>query len=48
MLIKLLLKEIGLKSSSVGLVIVNGRQAAKDYRLKNGDRVELFAPLSGG
>lgn len=43
-----LLKDIGLKSSSVGLVIVNGRQAAKDYRLKDGDRVELFAPLSGG
>jgi sulfur carrier protein ThiS len=43
-----LLKEVGLDSSSIGLVIINGRQAAKDYRLKDGDRVELFAPLSGG
>lgn len=43
-----LLKDLGLDSHYVGLVVVNGRQAGKDYRLQDDDRVELFSPMSGG
>ena len=43
-----LLKDLGLDSRYVGLVVVNGRQAGKEYSLQDGDRVELFSPMSGG
>jgi sulfur carrier protein ThiS len=43
-----LLQDLGLDHCYVGLVVVNGRQAAKDYCLQDGDRVELFSPMSGG
>lgn len=43
-----LLQDLGLDSRNVGLVVVNGRQVGKDYRLQDSDRVELFSPMSGG
>ncbi len=46
--INLFLQDLGLDRRYVGLVVVNGRQAAKDYCLQDGDRVELFSPMSGG
>lgn len=46
--VSLLLQALGLDHRYVGLVVVNGRQAAIDYCLQDGDRVELFSPMSGG
>lgn len=43
-----LLKAIGLKNDSIGLVIVNGRQAMPGDKLCEGDQVQFFSPLSGG
>jgi|GEM_PF-880809 len=43
-----LLKVLELDSRYVGLMVVNGRQAGKDYSLQDGDRLELFSPMSGG
>ncbi len=46
--VSFLLQDLGLDNRFVGLVVVNGLQADKDYRLLDGDRVELFSPMSGG
>jgi sulfur carrier protein ThiS len=46
--VKTLLSLIGFDNELVGLVIVNGRQAKLDFRLKDGDSLELFSPMSGG
>ncbi len=43
-----LLTQLGFDSELVGLVTVNGRQAKPDFRLKDGDSLELFSPMSGG
>jgi len=43
-----LLTLLGFDSELVGLVTVNGRQAKLDFRLKDGDSLELFSPMSGG
>jgi sulfur carrier protein ThiS len=46
--VKNLLTLLGFDSELVGLVTVNGRQAKPDFRLKDGDSLELFSPMSGG
>lgn len=46
--VRQLLQDLGLEHRFVGLVVVNGQQANKDYSLQDGDRVELFSPMSGG
>ena len=46
--VKTLLTQLGFDSELVGLVTVNGRQAKLDFRLKDGDSLELFSPMSGG
>ncbi len=46
--VKTLLTLLGFDSELVGLVTVNGRQAKPDFRLKDGDSLELFSPMSGG
>lgn len=43
-----LLALLGFDNELVGLVTVNGRQAKPDFRLKDGDSLELFSPMSGG
>jgi sulfur carrier protein ThiS len=43
-----LLNLLGFDCELVGLVTVNGRQAKPDFRLKDGDSLELFSPMSGG
>ena len=43
-----LLEAIGLTNDTIGLVIVNGRQAMPGDKLYDGDQVQLFSPLSGG
>jgi molybdopterin converting factor small subunit len=39
---------LGFDSELVSLITVNGRQAKFDFRLKDGDSLELFSPMSGG
>jgi sulfur carrier protein ThiS len=46
--VKTLLTLLDFDSEVVGLVTVNGRQAKLDSRLKDGDSLELFSPMSGG
>ncbi|MBW6464009.1 MAG: MoaD/ThiS family protein [Dethiobacteria bacterium] len=43
-----LVVSLGLNREYVGLIIVNGRQAAFEFSLNEGDSVELFSPMSGG
>jgi sulfur carrier protein ThiS len=46
--VETLLTLLGFDRELVGLVTVNGRQAKPDFRLKDGDSLELFSPMSGG
>lgn len=39
---------LGIRPEIVALVIVNGAHQAKDYRLMDGDLVELLAVIGGG
>jgi molybdopterin converting factor small subunit len=39
--------EVGLSEQEIGIVLVNGRHAALDARLEEGDTLSLF-PLVGG
>jgi sulfur carrier protein ThiS len=43
-----LLTQLDFNNELVGLVTVNGRQAGIDFKLKDGDSLELFSPMSGG
>lgn len=43
-----LIEQIGLPSDLVAFVIVNGRQEAKTYTLKNGDHLKLLPFVGGG
>lgn len=43
-----LVVSLGLNREYVGLIIVNGKQAAFEFSLNEDDRVELFSPMSGG
>jgi molybdopterin converting factor small subunit len=39
--------EVGLSEQEIGIILVNGRHAALDARLEEGDTLSLF-PLVGG
>lgn len=43
-----LLQSLNLPDSKVMLVFVNGQQAQWSTTLREGDKVELLAPISGG
>jgi len=43
-----LLEELGIPSPLVAIVLVNGKQVSKDYRLKEGDEVKLVPLIGGG
>jgi molybdopterin converting factor small subunit len=40
--------ELGIPSSAVGVVLLNGRHADTDTRLHDGDVVSFFPPIAGG
>ncbi|HNT54244.1 MAG TPA: MoaD/ThiS family protein [Anaerolineaceae bacterium] len=42
------LTELGIPSLLVALVMVNDRQASKDYCLQDGDQVLIMSVLGGG
>jgi sulfur carrier protein ThiS len=42
------LSTLGIPSQLVAVVIVNDEQMAKDYVLKDGDRVRVLAVIGGG
>jgi len=42
-----IIAEVGLTEQELGIVLVNGRHAALDARLEEGDTLSLF-PLVGG
>ncbi len=46
--IRELLDYLELDERSIGLVVVNKKQATLDKKLQNGDTVGLFSPLAGG
>jgi len=43
-----LLPALGLPKALVGLILVDSCQVSFDYKLKNGDSIELFSPMCGG
>jgi len=43
-----LLSDAGIPLDSPKIVFVNGRHAAMDARLSQGDRVAVFPPIAGG
>ena len=45
--IRRIVEELELSEEELGVVMVNGRHAALDYELKEGDALALF-PLVGG
>jgi sulfur carrier protein ThiS len=42
------MQTLGIPPEIVALVMVNGTQQSKDYRLQDGDVVELLAVIGGG
>lgn len=46
--IKKVLEQINLDAGMVGLILVNGRTAGRDYKLFEGDSVELYPIFGGG
>ena len=42
------LAELGIPSLLVALVMINGRQEGKDYRLQDGEQVLIMSVLGGG
>jgi len=42
------IRELGLDPDLVAIVLVNGRQKFKSYRLRDGDRVKLVPMVGGG
>jgi sulfur carrier protein ThiS len=42
------IKDLGLDPDLVAVVMVNGRQTFKSYRLQDGDRVKLVPMVGGG
>ena len=43
-----LIRRLGLDPARIKIIMVNGRSAALDRQLKDGDRVGLFPPVGGG
>lgn len=41
-------KLIGLETSEVAILLINGRDGKPDSCLKNGDTLALFPPVGGG
>lgn len=42
------LKRIGVPPSEVAIILVNGRHAAQDRTLRDGETVSLFPAIAGG
>ena len=43
-----LLKKIGINSSEVAIILVNGRHVELDQTLHEHERVAIFPPIAGG
>jgi sulfur carrier protein ThiS len=43
-----LLKELGIRPEEAAFVIINGKKAAPDSVLSDGDSIGVFPPLGGG
>ncbi|MBU4276536.1 MAG: MoaD/ThiS family protein [Proteobacteria bacterium] len=43
-----LIQRLGLDPKRIKIIMVNGRSAALDQELRDGDRVGLFPPVGGG
>ncbi|MGD9182137.1 MAG: MoaD/ThiS family protein [Desulfobacterales bacterium] len=43
-----LVDQLGIRLEEVGVLIINGRQATLDQRLKAGDVVSIIPPIGGG
>ena len=43
-----LLADLGIQVPEVGISLVNGRHAAPEQQLQDGDVVALFPPIGGG
>lgn len=43
-----IIEDLGLNPDLVAIVMVNGRQRYKSYRLQEGDRVKLVPMVGGG
>lgn len=43
-----LVRRLGLDPERIKIIMVNGRSAAPEQELKDGDRVGLFPPVGGG
>lgn len=43
-----LLKELGIRQQEAAFVIINGRKAATDSLLSDGDSIDVFPPIDGG
>ena len=43
-----LLEKIGINSSEVAIILVNGRHVDLDQRLHEGETVAIFPPIAGG
>ncbi|MDI7275304.1 MAG: MoaD/ThiS family protein [Anaerolineae bacterium] len=48
MTVEQVLAELGIQSDLVAMVLINGRQAAKDTVLRDGDTVKLIPFVGGG
>lgn len=43
-----LFDEIGVPATIVAIILVNGIQADREHRLRDGDEVALWPPVAGG
>jgi len=43
-----LLDQLSLPQSRIGMIVTDGSRVGFDYRLKDRDVIQLFAPLAGG
>lgn len=43
-----LIHQLGIPIENVGVLSVNGRQAAFDQQLKSGDLIHIIPPIGGG
>jgi molybdopterin converting factor small subunit len=43
-----LIRRLGLDPGRIKIIMINGRSAALEQELKDGDRVGLFPPVGGG
>ena len=46
--VQALMQDLNIPDNSVKLIFVNGKKQAREYQLRDGDRLGLFPPVGGG